>query len=221
MDFERARREFLFWRYFAPDCGGRGDGYGAAARGTTRHAELRGFRAQGTSARPSLRETNRGAGRASLGKTRPRGHFFGAPGIGKRYPGERAGQGVWHTASFDRRHAAGACRQGYNARLESQADHGTGRAGAGLAGAEDGRGTHRAAGLQPRIYVRRFSANGDPGEVSGRVAEAAWAPATVRAAPGDWIVGADAAADRAQDLQGVRRDLQYLRPPAEGRRDLR
>src|SRR5271157_4144005 len=167
MDFERARREFLFWRYFAPNCGGRGDGYGAAARGTTRHAELRGFRAQGTYARPSLRETNRGAGSASRGKTRPRGHFFGASGIGKRYPGERAGEGYWHTASFDWRHAAGACQQGYDAWIEGQADHGAGRAGAGLAGVEDGRGTHGAAGLQSRICVRRFSADGDPGEVSG------------------------------------------------------
>src|SRR5271157_4281527 len=102
MDFERARREFLFWRYFAPNCGGRGDGYGAAARGTTRHAELRGFRAQGTYARPSLRETNRGAGRASRGKTRPRGHFFGASGIGKRNSGERAGKADGGPPSLNR-----------------------------------------------------------------------------------------------------------------------
>ena len=45
--------------------------------------------------------------------------------------------------------------------------------------------------------------------------------AAVRDSHGDRSLGADAADHRAEDVQDGRRDLQYLRAPAEGRRKLR
>src|SRR6201993_4275966 len=100
MDFERAWCGVLFWRYLAPDRGGRGDGYSAAVGSTTRHAQLRGLCAKGPSARPSLRESKRGAGRASRGKTRPRGDFLlGAPVSGKG-PGGKELAGQWGVPFF-------------------------------------------------------------------------------------------------------------------------